>query len=128
MTERFITEDDIIHGWNMQLIVISPRYTNSKYAAVFGAFQSTFAEMVDALTCGDQDYACVDSLFTGTPWYPYGEGETVAEAIEAAIDRINTIDPKYKREALALTHNSHSLWTRDMREVIPPLVLTGEEW
>ncbi len=125
--ERFITEVDLIEN-GMQLIVIQPRYSNSKFVAVFGSTSSLFPPMVDALTSGDFDYSRVDSLFTGTPWYPYGEGETIAEAIEAAIDRINTIEPKYKREALALVHNSNSLWLQQDLIQFPPLVLTGEEW
>jgi hypothetical protein len=125
--ERFITENDLLENM-LQLIVIQPRYTTSKFAAVFGSIQTMFAEMVDALTSGDGDYSRVDSLFTGTPWYPYGEGDTVTEAIEKAIDRINTIEPKYKREALALVHNSHSLWDRHGCTDIVPLVLTGEAW
>lgn len=125
--ERHITEDDIFNSFvSMQLIVIKPRYSNSKFAAVIGSTQSTFPEMVDALTSGDQDYIVVDSLFTGTPWYPYGEGETIQEAIDSAIDRLNTIEPEYKREALALIHNSYNGWARDRYNPMEPLVLTGE--
>lgn len=125
--ERFITENDLIEN-GLQLIVIQPRYTPSKFAAVFGATQETFYNMVDALTSGDSDWSRVHSLFGGTPWYPYGEGQTIAEAIEEAITRINTIDPKYKREALALVHNSYNLWSSKDLINLPPLVLTGEAW
>lgn len=128
---RFITETDLVGGpmGTFQLIVIEPRYTDAKFVAVFGSSQDPFAEMVDSLTAGGSEWTRVGPLFDGTSWYPIGYGDTITEAIEAAIDRINTIDPKYKREALALVHNSYSQWNgRHSGVMTVPLTLTGEDW
>lgn len=123
------TAEEIAEAFGtMQLIVITPRYTPSKFAAVFGSNVAYFPEMVDWLTSGDSMHAIVDSLFTGTPWYPYGEGETIQEAINDAVARFNTIDPQYKREALALVHNSSSNWNPELNVNMKPLILTGEAW
>lgn len=127
--ERFISETDLLSLMgSKQLIVIEPRYTTWKFVAAFGSCAGDFADIVDALTSGDSEYARVTPLFD-TPWYPIGYGDTIVEAIEAAIDRINTIEPKFKREALALVHNSTSIrWDHQSREKTVPLVLTGEDW
>lgn len=126
--ERHTTINDLIGGpmGSLQLIIIEPRYTTANFAAGFGQCGEHFAQVFDQLTSGDSCYAGVSELFN-VPWYPIGYGDTVNEAIEEAIDRINTIDPKYKREALALVHNFSGSWKLDgSKNEIP--VLTGEAW
>lgn len=90
------------------LIAIQPRYSPAKVCVVLGPQQPHFFEFVDTLTDGGDEPMHVESILYGTEFFPYGFGDTIEEAINEALVRINKISelPEEQQEyAWLYVHN-----------------------
>lgn len=90
------------------LVAIEPRYNPAKVCVVLGPQQQHFFDFVDTLTDGGDEPQHVESILYNAPFMPYGYGNTIEEAINEALVRINKISelPEEQQEyAWLYVHN-----------------------
>jgi hypothetical protein len=90
MAQSKITTEELL-ALNYTLVAIQPRFMHAKVCVAFGPQQPEFFEMVDTLTDGGDEPQHVERIFYNAPFMPFGYGETLEEATNAALERINKI-------------------------------------
>jgi hypothetical protein len=108
------------------MIAFEPRYQPDTVVVIFGSATVEFAKMVNAMTDGGGACQHIENMLYGTPWYPFGAGETVLEATEKALTRLNTLAAKDREEGLRLFYNSAFDFKDDNKDMAPLVVFPEE--
>lgn len=101
-----LTAEDLVTEYSLQMAVQEPRYGGGRFVVMFGNACCGFYEMFDAMTDGGDNCQHIENMTLGTPWYPVGYGNTIVEAMNAAVARTNTLTLRERGEGLRLVHNS----------------------
>jgi hypothetical protein len=86
-----ITVEELLTERMMHLISYDPRYGGGGIGVFIAGHIECLTQMADAMS-DSGDYAMhIYNMLYGTPYFPWGEGDTLQEAITVAMARVNSI-------------------------------------
>lgn len=126
MSDAPITLDELLRK-ELHLVTYEPRYSHHagfKVGVFIAGNLTALAAMADAMTDGGDYCSHIENMLNGTPYFPWGEGITFQEAVDAALTRVNQFSrTQWFNAAYYEVHNAPSAYAeiRKNYKEWPPL-------
>jgi hypothetical protein len=85
-----ITLEELLRD-DFNLVTYNVRYGGPAIGVMIAGQLPELAEMADAMTDSGDYCDHITNMLIGTPYFPWGEGDTFQEAVDRALQRVNTV-------------------------------------